>query len=451
MTEIEYTPGPLLDAARNTSTALWNDSSDLDELRQSISYGGVGATCNPVIAYTTISKHLDQWRPRIKAIADAHPTWGESEIGWQAVKDMSVEAAKLLEPIFDEHKGRNGRLSVQTDPRLHRDAKALADQAEEFHRLARNIVVKIPATRTGLEALRAQLEGIFERFNDRWPDPNRGTAVSSYPEYAEILDGIIHHGLSERRQVFKQHFQQWSGNDLKLLGDAFEEALEDIHDRLDPVNDILRDLPFGASGDRLRITVRQLHPQALTVFRRELRQLSSNVEDDWDDERTDERFTRLRAFVMSLAESDGASRRDDLLDVRRHIEVTASKVDSEGRVLSTYASLGGKSGGESQELVSFIVGAALRYQLGDETRTKPRFAPVLLDEGFIKADGEFAFRAVRAWRGLGFQLIIGAPLDKVTALEPHCDLILAVTKNDATGYSYVQPLQEVEEELPSVE
>ena len=110
MTDIEYTPGPLLDAARNTPTALWNDSSDLDELRQSISYGGVGATCNPVIAYTTIKKHLDVWAPRIQAIADANPTWGESEIGWKAVKDMSQEAAKLLEPIFDEHKGRNGRL-----------------------------------------------------------------------------------------------------------------------------------------------------------------------------------------------------------------------------------------------------------------------------------------------------------------------------------------------------
>ena len=153
MSDITYTPGPLLDAARNTKTALWNDSSDLDELRQSISYGGVGATCNPVIAYTTIKKHLDTWTPRIQAIADAHPTWGESEIGWQAVKDMSVEAAKLLEPIFDEHKGRNGRLSVQTDPRFHRDAKKLADQAEEFHNLARNIVVKIPATKTGLEAI----------------------------------------------------------------------------------------------------------------------------------------------------------------------------------------------------------------------------------------------------------------------------------------------------------
>lgn len=153
MTDTSFTAGPLLTAARNTATALWNDSSDLEELKQSISFGGVGATCNPVIAYATISQHLDQWRPRIQAMAAAHPTWGESQLGWQAVKDMSIEAAALLKPIFDEHKGRNGRLSVQTDPRLHRDAAALADQAVEFHELAGNIVVKIPATKTGIEAI----------------------------------------------------------------------------------------------------------------------------------------------------------------------------------------------------------------------------------------------------------------------------------------------------------
>ncbi len=153
MTDIEYTPGPLLTAAQNTPTALWNDSSDLNELRRSISFGGVGATCNPVIAYTCIKSELGQWAPRIKQIAAENPTWGESEIGWQAVKDLSVEAAALLKPIFDEHKGRNGRLSVQTDPRFHRDAKALADQAVEFDGLAENIVVKIPATKVGLEAI----------------------------------------------------------------------------------------------------------------------------------------------------------------------------------------------------------------------------------------------------------------------------------------------------------
>ncbi|MEA5155857.1 transaldolase family protein [Raineyella sp.] len=145
--------GPLLEAAQTTPTALWNDSSDLDELRRSIAFGGVGATCNPVIAYTTISRHPEVWNDRIRAIAAAHPTWGESTIGWQAVKDMSVEAAQLLEPIFVEHHGRNGRLSVQTDPRLARDADAIVAQAVEFSELAPNIVVKIPATQVGIAAI----------------------------------------------------------------------------------------------------------------------------------------------------------------------------------------------------------------------------------------------------------------------------------------------------------
>ena len=150
---IEYTPGPLLDAARNTPTALWNDSSDPDELAQSISFGGVGATCNPTIAYTCINQRRDVWLPRIAELAKEMPHATESEIGWQVVRELSLEAAKLLEPIFDEHNGRNGRLSMQTDPRLARSAKALADQAEEFHNLAKNIIVKIPATSVGIEAI----------------------------------------------------------------------------------------------------------------------------------------------------------------------------------------------------------------------------------------------------------------------------------------------------------
>ena len=67
---IDYTPGPLLDAARNTPTALWNDSADPDELRQSISFGGVGATCNPTIAYTCINQRKDVWLPRIAELAE---------------------------------------------------------------------------------------------------------------------------------------------------------------------------------------------------------------------------------------------------------------------------------------------------------------------------------------------------------------------------------------------
>lgn len=144
---------PLARVARDTRTALWNDSADPDELRQSIAFGAVGATCNPVIAYAAIKKNPAVWGPRIAQLAAEHPTWGESQIGWQAVKELSIEAARLLEPAFAASGGRNGRLSIQTDPRLHRDRDALVAQAVEFSQLAENIIVKIPATATGIAAM----------------------------------------------------------------------------------------------------------------------------------------------------------------------------------------------------------------------------------------------------------------------------------------------------------
>lgn len=216
MAEITYTPGPLLDAARNTPTALWNDSSDLDELTQSISFGGVGATCNPVIAYTTISKHLDIWKPRIQAIADANPTWGLADVGWQAVKDMSIEAAKLLEPAFEEHKGRNGRLSVQTDPRFFRDAKALADQAEEFHNLAKNIVVKIPATKTGIEAIEdATARGVSINV----------TVSFSVPQAVEAAEAI-ERGLKAREAA--GHDVSEMGPVVTIMGGRLDDWLKSV-------------------------------------------------------------------------------------------------------------------------------------------------------------------------------------------------------------------------------
>ncbi|GAB48827.1 transaldolase family protein [Mobilicoccus pelagius] len=144
---------PLNTMVENTPTVLWNDSSDPEELRESISYGAVGATCNPVIALAAIKADLPRWSARIAELAQEMPTAGESEIGWKVVEEVSIDAAKLLMPAFEKYKGVNGRLSMQTDPRFHRDAKALADQAEHFSGLAPNIIVKIPATATGIEAI----------------------------------------------------------------------------------------------------------------------------------------------------------------------------------------------------------------------------------------------------------------------------------------------------------
>jgi len=138
---------------QTTPTCLWNDSAAIDELTYAIEHGAVGATCNPVIAHGILKKEIAEWRPRILAAAAEMPTATEDRIAWRMVEELSVRAAKLLEPAFDASGGRNGRLSIQTDPRLYRDSRAIVDAVEAFNKLARNMIVKIPVTRAGVEAI----------------------------------------------------------------------------------------------------------------------------------------------------------------------------------------------------------------------------------------------------------------------------------------------------------
>jgi len=339
--------------------------------------------------------------------------------------------------LSDEHSAHLSEQFAQVTD--HHDLAAFAGGLK---RLRERLIAQSTQDRDSAGRDRASMIAIFQAYQARWPDPNIGVALESITSYTDILDAIRTLGLSERRQEWKRRLSAWSGQDLVPLTGAFNTAIEEIEDRLRPVNEILATLPFGATRDRLQISLRRLHREDATVFRRELKALSSGATEQFTDDETEDRFTRLQQFMSLIRRPDdtATSQRDLLLDVRAHVEITAVRVTPEGDEVSAYSSLGGKSGGESQELVAFVVGAALRFQLGDESRTRPRFAPVFLDEGFVKSDAEFAGRAVAAWKGLGFQLIVGAPLDKVTALEPFMDFVLSVTKNTTTGFSYITPL-----------
>ncbi len=144
---------PLHEMTQTTPTCLWNDSASVQELSYSLEHGAVGATCNPVIVLGVLKKEMPAWKDRIRGLIVERPAATEEEIGWQIVREMSTKSAELLRPIFDSQGGRNGRLSIQTDPRLYRDPQAIVAQAEEFSRLAPNMIVKIPVTRAGIPAI----------------------------------------------------------------------------------------------------------------------------------------------------------------------------------------------------------------------------------------------------------------------------------------------------------
>lgn len=204
----------LLTAARTTKTSLWNDSADPVELAQSIAFGAVGATCNPVIALTAIKGNISLWRPRLEEIALANPDATESQIGWLAVERLSTEAAQLLEPSFQRSGGRDGRLSIQTDPRLHRNAEALVEQAVHFSKLAPNIIVKIPATKVGIAAIEeATYRGV-----------SINVTVSFTVSQALVAAEAIERGMKRRTEAGNE--EKEFGSVVTIMGGRLDDWLK---------------------------------------------------------------------------------------------------------------------------------------------------------------------------------------------------------------------------------
>src|SRR3954471_13260764 len=148
----EVVTSPLQRMAATTATDYWNDSSSVEELTYAIARGATGATSNPTIVGEVLRKELQLWRERIPQLVADNPTGTEVEVTWRLIEEISVRGAELLLPVFEREGRRKGRLSIQTNPKLYRDAARITEQALRFSKLAPNMQVKVPLTRAGVQA-----------------------------------------------------------------------------------------------------------------------------------------------------------------------------------------------------------------------------------------------------------------------------------------------------------
>src|SRR5512136_2798052 len=100
-------------------TDYWNDSCSVEELSYAVVHGAVGATTNPTIVHYVLKKELHLWKDRIHALIDNNPTWSEQDVTWKLFEEMGARGASLLLPAYEQHKGKKGRLSIQTDPSFY--------------------------------------------------------------------------------------------------------------------------------------------------------------------------------------------------------------------------------------------------------------------------------------------------------------------------------------------
>ncbi len=131
---------------------IWNDSCSVEELNYAIEHGASGATTNPVIVLNVLKQEMHLWEGRIREIIKEMPAASEVEVAWKLIEEMAVKGAGLLKPVFDASKGKKGRISIQTNAQLYRNAEAMTEQAIKFSKLADNMMVKMPTTAAGVKA-----------------------------------------------------------------------------------------------------------------------------------------------------------------------------------------------------------------------------------------------------------------------------------------------------------
>ncbi|WIN00854.1 SbcC/MukB-like Walker B domain-containing protein [Actinoplanes oblitus] len=381
-----------------------------------------------------LTERVGRQKEIVKALGDSWAATVDEVDSAQQVLDaaaasgagLSEQHREYLETLFGSDP--DSATPAESLTRFDADVKRAAERLRTDRQLATEMIGRS----------RKALADTFAMFLERWPNPNLGIDPdASYRDFDRLLTDLETSGLHELETEWRDSLLNLSGNDLTGLDSELAAAVREIRDRIDPVNRILAALPFADDNHRLRIDPQESHSATRARFRKELRDVRALIDQAATDDDRESAYRRMAKVIDRIRRT--APDFADLVDVRNHVRISAEKVDLDGGHVAVYDHIGEKSGGESQELVAFIVGAALRYQLGDAGAARPRYAPVFLDEALIKADAHFTGRAIGAWRGLGFQLIIGAPNDKHSAIEPHVDAEYLILKN-ANGRSWAKPL-----------
>ncbi len=148
----------------------------------------VGVTSNPTIFAKAVD-NADDYAEQVKDLAVRGVALEEAV---RAITTYDVRwACDVMRGVYDSTDGKDGRVSIEVDPRLaHRADATLAEARAQWWLVDRpNVMIKIPATEEGLEAITAATaEGISVNV----------TLIFSLERYRKVMDAYLT-GLEQAR------------------------------------------------------------------------------------------------------------------------------------------------------------------------------------------------------------------------------------------------------------
>ncbi|MGW2524712.1 transaldolase [Streptomyces sp. NPDC001617] len=141
----------------------------------------VGVTTNPSIFQAAIGSG-EGYEEQLADLAVRGVTVDEA-VRMMTTADVRA-AADILRPVYDATGGRDGRVSIEVDPRLAHDTAATIAEARQLAWLVDrpNVMIKIPATTAGLPAITEVIgQGISVNV----------TLIFSLERYREVMDAYL--------------------------------------------------------------------------------------------------------------------------------------------------------------------------------------------------------------------------------------------------------------------
>ncbi|WP_328825308.1 ATP-binding protein [Tomitella gaofuii] len=255
-----------------------------------------------------------------------------------------------------------------------------------------------------------------------------------------VLAQLRGEGLPEYEDAFFDMLREQSHRNIGELANLIRKAPSEIRARIEPVNRSLSRSPFDTDRT-LRIDVKDRRPAVAAEFLADLHRIASGAFEAEDRAAAEDRFASMAALLERLDSGDPADQRwqRHVLDTRMHVGFIGVELDPEGREANYHDSSAGLSGGQAQKLVFFCLAAALRYQLAEDGADLPRYATVVLDEAFDRADPAYTRRALDVFDQFGFHMVLATPLKLLQTLDDYIGGVVTVAIRDRnrTELSYL--------------
>ncbi|MGO2081299.1 ATP-binding protein [Glutamicibacter arilaitensis] len=388
-------------------------------------------------------------RQQIEAAkAEAETLVGELALVRSRISDLELQVQRAqqvlsnsddLASVWEENIPNALRQHQLLGPVLQQVVSGNCPASEEISEAFAEVKLQLGSQVNSLQSQRQEIGGTlsdtFRRFAREFGTSHaqtHGTTAEAAGHYAQLHDQIVADGLPHHEAQFREYFANRSYERFSDLLQLLDEERRMISERIKPLNQILSEVTFE-HGSVLRLEATHSIPVEAGTFRKELKDALQEAYTTKDESTLASSYQALESLVTALSDPAMASWRSTVLDVRQHVMISCNEHKSNGEV-ETGLEPGTLSGGEGQRFTSFIMGAALAYQLGFASAGFTSYGTVMIDEAFIQANSEYAAAGIRALQEFGFHLVLAAPEDKID-LSRHLGSITDIIKHPGSNIS----------------